>query len=62
MKTAIRLALSVILLYFVYGETGPATTIAMGLMFISAELSAYVQSATTDAIETIGALYGRRNQ
>lgn len=40
MTTAIRIALTALLLYFVYGETGPATTIALSLVVAALELNA----------------------
>ena len=41
-QTAIRLILSGILLYFVYGETGVATTIAIFLLMVNSEIAALV--------------------
>lgn len=36
----IRLALTAILLYFVYGETGWATTLSLFLLFMGSEIQA----------------------
>jgi len=39
-ETSVRLILSVILIYFVYGETGWATALAISLIAINNEITA----------------------
>ena len=41
MITAIRLCLTLIMIYFVWEETGIATTTAIGLIMLNSELVAY---------------------
>lgn len=41
-NTIIRLLLSSVLLYFVYKETGWATTLAMFLLFVNVEIEAFI--------------------
>ena len=49
-STIVRILLSVVLLYFVYGETGVATTIAMTLMILSVELISLIMRRILDKI------------
>jgi len=56
MKTVIaRLILTGVLLYFIYGETGVFTTIAMFLLMLNSEMQAYIskQKADFDNIDNI---------
>ncbi len=45
--TIIRLTLSIIMLYFIYGETGTFTTITMFFLMLNAELQAYTSTLKT---------------
>ena len=45
-QIAIRVILSIVMLYFIYPETGAITTIAFALMFISSELQSVFMTKT----------------
>ena len=53
MQIAIRLALSAFLLYFVWRETGAATTTAIGLITIGNEISSYTIKKILESIKLL---------
>ena len=55
MKTAnliLRITMFIVLLYFVYEETGPATTLSLGLIFIFTELVNKLHALQLQSTET----------
>ena len=52
-RSALRYIIALIVLYFVYGETGPATTLVLALMFVQSELVAQMMTAHSQCLDAL---------
>lgn len=53
LRITIRIALSLALIYFIYGETGPATAIFASTMLVVCELVGKTAALTNDNLKAI---------